>query len=212
VFQTKEERVATFIREAIVSNRFPRGSKLKQAEIAAMTGTSVTPVREALKLLEAEGFVVSSSHRGVTVAADDMNAAEEIVELRIILEGRLVLAALPKLSDPNLQEIERLQLEFEKAVVAGVEARGVNYRFHEAIYAAAEMPQTLRFVRALWARYPFDAINSLPGRLRRVADEHRLLLNGLLMRNSVATIAALTEHIQAGWTELASARAKEPEV
>lgn len=62
--QTKEERVADYLREGIISGRFPRGSKLKQAEIAGMIGTSITPVREAIKLLEAEGFVLGSSHRG----------------------------------------------------------------------------------------------------------------------------------------------------
>ena len=53
MFLTKEDRVADFLREAIVSNRFARGSKLRQADIAALIGTSITPVREALnRLLE----------------------------------------------------------------------------------------------------------------------------------------------------------------
>jgi DNA-binding GntR family transcriptional regulator len=206
MFQTKEDRVADFLREAIVSNRFARGSKLRQADIAALIGTSITPVREALKLLEAEGFVVGTSHRGAIVAPFSMNAGEEIMELRILLEGRLVLAALPNLSDDDVREIERLHDEFQAAMATGAEVRGVNYRFHELIYAAAQLPETLRFVRTLWARYPFELINRLPGRLSRVADEHRRLLNGLVLRSGAASVAALVDHIRLGWAELNAAR------
>ena len=55
--RTKEEQVADFLREGIISGKYPRGSRLKQAEIAEQLGLSITPVREALKLLEAEGYV-----------------------------------------------------------------------------------------------------------------------------------------------------------
>jgi DNA-binding GntR family transcriptional regulator len=206
MFQTKEDRVADFLREAIVSNRFARGSKLRQADIAALIGTSITPVREALKLLEAEGFVVGNSHRGAIVAPFSTNAGEEIMELRILLEGRLVLAALPNLSNDDLREIERLHEEFQAAVAADAEVRGVNYRFHELIYAAAQLPETLRFVRTLWARYPFELINRLPGRLDRVANEHRSLLDGLVLRSGSASVAALVDHIRSGWAELNATR------
>ncbi|KAB2855336.1 MAG: GntR family transcriptional regulator, partial [Bauldia sp.] len=87
--QTKEELVADFLREGIISGRFPRGSKLKQAEIAEMIGMSITPVREAIKLLEAEGFILGSSHRGAVVAPFDIHATEEIVDLRVTLECKL---------------------------------------------------------------------------------------------------------------------------
>jgi DNA-binding GntR family transcriptional regulator len=54
-FRTKEEQVADYLREGIIAGRFPRGARLKQQEIATLLNTSITPVREALKLLEAEG-------------------------------------------------------------------------------------------------------------------------------------------------------------
>jgi DNA-binding transcriptional MocR family regulator len=53
---TKESQVADFLRERIICGFFARGQKLKQAEIAAMLDISITPVREALKMLEAQGF------------------------------------------------------------------------------------------------------------------------------------------------------------
>jgi len=67
-FRPKEEKVADFLRESIISGRFARGERLKQQEIADRLKTSITPVREALKLLEAEGYVTADNYRGATVA------------------------------------------------------------------------------------------------------------------------------------------------
>lgn len=201
--QTKEERVADFLREGIISGRFPRGSKLKQAELAEMIGTSITPVREAIKILEAEGFVLGASHRGAVVAPFDIHATEEIVDLRVTLESKLALGAIAKLTPKNLEELRELQQEFEAAAERGDReaVRGINYRFHELIYMAADLPQTLRFVRILWARYPFDLINKLENRIARASAEHREMLSAIIVRDEAAMLSALRTHIRAGWDE-----------
>ncbi len=201
--QTKEEYVADYLREGIISGQFPRGSKLKQAQIAEMIGTSITPVREAIKLLEAEGFVLGSSHRGAIVAPFDINATEEITDLRVTLECKLALKAVSKLSDRDLDELRALQDQIEAASQSGDRdaVRSINYRFHELIYQAADLPQTLRFVRTLWARYPFDLINKLDSRIDRASQEHREMLSALISRDEAAFLAALRTHIRAGWDE-----------
>lgn len=201
--QTKEERVADFLREGIISGQFPRGSKLKQAQIAEMIGTSITPVREAIKLLEAEGFVLGNSHRGAIVAPFDINATEEITDLRVTLESKLGLKALGRLTNRDLDALRKMQDEFEAASKAGDRdaVRAINYRFHETIYLAADLPQTLRFVRTLWARYPFDLINKLDHRIDRASQEHREMLNALITRDEAALLSSLRTHIRAGWDE-----------
>lgn len=201
--QTKEERVADYLREGIISGRFPRGSKLKQAELAEMIGTSITPVREAIKLLEAEGFVLGSSHRGAVVAPFDINATEEIVDLRLTLESKLALAAIRRLTPETIRELRDLQQQIEAAAAKGDReaVRLINYRFHETIYMAAELPETLRFVRILWARYPFDLINKLENRIERASSEHREMLSAIISRDEAAMLAALRVHIRAGWDE-----------
>lgn len=201
--QTKEERVADYLREGIISGKFPRGSKLKQAEIAEMIGTSITPVREAIKLLEAEGYVLGSSHRGAVVAPFDMHATEEIVDLRVTLECKLALRALGQLTQENIEELRTLQAEIEQATAVGDRdtVRGVNYRFHELLYMAAGLPLTLQFVRTLWARYPFDLINKVENRIDRASDEHREMLGAIITRDESALLAALRTHIRAGWEE-----------
>jgi DNA-binding GntR family transcriptional regulator len=201
--RTKEEFVADFLREGIISGRFARGSKLKQAELAQMIGTSITPVREAIKLLEAEGFVLGDSHRGAIVAPFDMDATEEIVDLRVTLESKLALASLKRLTPQTVQELRDLQQEIEQAAAGGdrEKVRVINYRFHEAIYLAAELPQTLQFVRILWARYPFDLINKLDNRIERASAEHREMLSAIIVRDEAAMLSALRTHIRAGWDE-----------
>lgn len=201
--QTKEERVADYLREGIISGKFPRGSKLKQAEIAEMIGTSITPVREAIKLLEAEGYILGSSHRGAVVAPFDMHATEEIVDLRVTLECKLALRALGQLTQENIEELRTLQAEIEQATAVGDRdtVRGVNYRFHELLYMAAGLPLTLQFVRTLWARYPFDLINKVENRIDRASDEHREMLGAIITRDESALLAALRTHIRAGWEE-----------
>ncbi|WP_319518555.1 GntR family transcriptional regulator [uncultured Martelella sp.] len=201
--QTKEEQVADYLREGIISGKFPRGSKLKQAEIAESIGMSITPVREALKLLAAEGFILGTSHRGATVAPFDINATEEIVDLRVTLESKLALRAMERLTAQQVEELRDLQTQLEAAATRDDKdaVRSINYRFHEVLYSAAGLPQTLRFVRALWARYPFDLINRLENRIDRASKEHREMLGAILSRDEGAMLTALRSHIRAGWDE-----------
>src|SRR6478609_11465686 len=84
-YRTKEEQVADYLRERIISGVYARGSRLKQAEIAEELKLSITPVREALKLLEAEGYISGDSYRGARVVPFDASASGEILNLRLML-------------------------------------------------------------------------------------------------------------------------------
>ena len=202
--RTKEEQVADFLREGIISGAFPRGSRLKQAEIAEQLQLSITPVREALKLLEAEGYVSGDSYRGARVVPFDETASEEVLELRLLLESRLTRATAEKVTAQDITELRALADEFEQAFNRGdrAAARGVNYRFHRRMYNIADMPQTLHFVQILWARYPFDLINAVEGRGPEAAREHDEILNALLQGDASAAMLAMRKHIESGWTVL----------
>lgn len=203
-FRTKEDYVSDFLREGIISGRFARGQRLKQAEIATMLGLSITPVREALKLLEAEGYLTRESHHGVTVAEFDQDTSDDVVALRILLEERLVRAAVARITKPQISELASIQLDFEKAVATGdrTNMRGVNYRFHRHLYNQADLPQTFEFVQILWAKYPFEVINTLGGRAERAVHEHRALLRQVAAGDVEKAIQAMRKHIQEGWREL----------
>jgi DNA-binding GntR family transcriptional regulator len=203
-FRTKEEHVADFLREGIISGRFPRGMRLKQQKIATMLETSITPVREALKLLAAEGYVLGDSYRGATVAPFDLEASTEVLNLRILLETQLVRGAGVKVTGGDISELRVLASEFASAFEAGDNeiARAANYRFHHRMFEIAAMPQTLHFVQILWARYPFDLINRLEGRVSRAAEEHDEVLAALIAGDAAAAMLATRHHIEAGFQEL----------
>ena len=203
-FRTKEEQVADFLREGIISGRFARGARLKQQEIATLLNTSITPVREALKLLEAEGYVAGDSYRGAVVAPFDIEASTETLNLRILLETQLVRGAVERATAADIAELKVMADEFARAFDAGDNeaARAANYRFHHRMFEIARMPQTLHFVQILWARYPFDLINQLKGRVSRAATEHEDLLQAFTAGDLTAAMLATRQHIEAGWTEL----------
>jgi DNA-binding GntR family transcriptional regulator len=203
-FRTKEEQVADYLREGIIAGRFPRGARLKQQEIATLLNTSITPVREALKLLEAEGYVSGDSYRGAVVAPFDIQASTETLNLRILLETQLVRGAVEQATAADIAELKVLAEAFASAFDAGDNeaARAANYRFHHRMFEVARMPQTLHFVQILWARYPFDLINQLKGRVSRAASEHDDLLQAFIARDVAAAMLATRQHIEAGWLEL----------
>lgn len=209
-YRTKEEQVADFLREGIISGRIPRGARLKQQEIATMLNTSITPVREALKLLAAEGYVLGDSYRGATVAPFDIEASSEVLSLRILLETQLVRGAVERVTAADITDLKVLAGEFAEAFEAGdnERARAANYQFHHRMFEVARMPQTLHFVQILWARYPFDLINQVEGRVSRAADEHDDMLAALIAGDTAAAMLATRQHIEAGFQELAESVSK----
>ena len=206
-FKTKEEQVADYLREGIIAGRFARGARLKQQEIATVLGTSITPVREALKLLEAEGYVTGDSYKGAVVAPFDIEASSEVLSLRILLETQLVKGAVERTSAVDIAELKVLAEAFASAFDAGDNetARAANYRFHHRMFEIAALPQTLHFVQILWARYPFDLINRLKGRVSRAASEHDDVLAAFIAGDAGAAMLATRQHIEAGFQELRDA-------
>lgn len=205
--RTKEEQVADYLRENIISGLYPRGSRLKQAELAQELNISITPVREALKMLEAEGYISRDSYKGAQVVPFDTEASGEILQLRLLLEARLVQGAIEKVSSKDIDELRALAREFEEAFASGdrANARGVNYRFHRRLYDIADMPRTLHFVQILWARYPFDLINAASGRGSQAVKEHEDILDAFTARDTSAAMLAMRKHIESGWDVLKTA-------
>ncbi len=203
-YRTKEEQVADYLRENIISGSYPRGSRLKQAEIAEQLGLSITPVREALKMLEAEGYITRDSYKGAQVVPFDTEASGEILQLRLILEARLVQGAIEKVSSEDIKELRTLAKDFETTFASGDRhaARGINYRFHRRLYDIADMPHTLHFVQILWARYPFDLINAATGRGDQAVEEHKEILDAFTARDTSAAMLAMRNHIESGWDVL----------
>ncbi len=202
--RTKEAQVADTLREGIIAGRYPRGSRLKQAEIAAALQTSSTPVREALKILEAEGYVQAASYRGCVVAPFDLRASQEVASLRVQLEVLLVRHAAARITADEVRELQELSRKYAHAVRLQDKtgARALNYRFHWRIYDIADQPQTSHFVQILWAKYPFDLQLQAKGRTQRSVVEHQQVLEALAAGDVAAALLGMRDHIELGWRDL----------
>ena len=111
----RKSRSPIILREGIIAGRIARGARLKQQEIATQLNTSITPVREALKLLEAEGYVTGDSYKGAVVAPFDIAASREVLDLRILLETQLVKGAVAHASAADIAELKELAADFARA-------------------------------------------------------------------------------------------------
>ncbi len=203
-FQTKQDHVAEILRERIIAGIYARGDKLKQADIAAELGVSITPVREALQMLEAEGYVQGLAHKGVLVPELVAERQQEIFDLRLNLEQELTLHAIRNMAKTDLKLIQSIQKQLNEAIQhKDINAvRTENYRFHFKLYELAQRPQTLKFVRVLWAQYPFtrqDKTSSRPDTMRK---EHEHFLDQLAAGNEAGAVQAMLDHIKSGWQQL----------
>lgn len=205
-YRTKQDQVAEILRERIIVGEYERGRKLPQLEIAEELGVSATPVREALRILEAEGYVIGLSHRGVLVPPFNVDQSQELFELRLLLEIKLTRDACRNLEPDTLAKLHDLQNEFADAAIRRDRSgqRRTNYRFHFNLYELAKQPQTLQFVRVLWAKYPFHYLDAIKSRAERVSEEHLSFLDKLDRGDLDGAAHAMEEHIRAGWNEFAS--------
>jgi DNA-binding GntR family transcriptional regulator len=203
-FQTKQDHVAEILRERIIAGIYARGDKLKQADIAAELGVSITPVREALQMLDAEGYVQGLAHKGALVPELVPEREEEIYELRLKLEKDLTLHAIRNMSSADIKQIQSIQKQINDAIKRKDlnAVRTENYRFHFKLYECSQRPQTLKFVRVLWAQYPFTSQDKMASRHERMRMEHEHFLDELVAGNETAAVTAMLDHIKGGWKQL----------
>ncbi|MBB4302922.1 DNA-binding GntR family transcriptional regulator [Rhodobium orientis] len=152
----RKETLGTLVREqlrsAIMAGQFMPGEKLTIRAVAKALDVSLTPAREALFNLVAEGALETQPNGTVCVPEMDENRLIEITKIRINLEGLAAREAAPRLS-PEL--VTKLEDTNEKLIEADeardyTALRTLNWQFHFAIYEAAEMPLLSRMIESCW--------------------------------------------------------------
>src|SRR5512135_2863334 len=157
------DRAYAVLRARITSGEYAAGDRLREEELAGTLGVSRTPVREALRRLGMEGFVVLVPHRGAHVVSWSRGGLEEIFGLRTVLEGyaaRLAArratdeqtAALAELADrmsalaadpPDPEQVEALNVQFHERLVAA----GGSQRLRAALAPLVQAPLVHRVVQ-----------------------------------------------------------------
>ncbi|WP_418959553.1 GntR family transcriptional regulator [Streptomyces tritici] len=134
--------VCTAIRDDIVSGVFERGSRLTEEQLARRYGVSRVPVREALRTLESEGFVVSRRHAGAHVAEPTEQEAADLLDVRSLLEPLAAGRAAQRRTDAHLKVLRGLvRLGQERARRGqGEDLRSLGGWFHETLAQASGSP------------------------------------------------------------------------
>ncbi|MQA97720.1 MAG: FCD domain-containing protein [Streptosporangiales bacterium] len=196
---TKAEAAAQTIRGEIREGRLRPGTRLTLQELAADLDMSYTPVREALRQLQAEGLVEYRPHHGTVVADYSRDRAEDVYLLRGVLEPLASSLAAERASAEDLSEIEARLAELNAALEAGRmrDVPALNARLHKRIYATAGSPLLQEFIDRLWNGVPFQAF-SLTGRFHESAAEHVAIVDALLVQDADRAAEEMRDHIAKG--------------
>lgn len=168
------------IRQGILSGRYRAGTQLRQDALAEDFSVSRIPVREALFQLEAEGFVKIVPQKGAVVSELSRQEINDIFELRILLEPRLLLASAPKLADQDFEWIVARHEAYVEAISSrAVHAYGrMNADLHLSLYHHADMPRTQQIVLALLQtseRYTRIQLSNVEAMHRAMAEHAELI-------------------------------------
>jgi DNA-binding GntR family transcriptional regulator len=158
--RTKSELALDAMRQGILAGDIRPGARLSIIELSELLGMSSTPIREAIRVLEADGLVVYEPHRGVWVRSLTVAEAEELALLRAPMEGLATRLAVPHLDDRDLGRLEGLQEEMVEAarVTDDASMTRANAEWHRHIYAAAGTTFVFRHIMRLWMPYPWTRV------------------------------------------------------
>lgn len=148
------DRVYAHIRDAIVDGRYAPGARLGEVEIAELTRTSRTPVREALRQLEMEGLVEVLPHRGARVYTWTAHDLEEIYDLRMTLEAMAAERATGRIRPAELDRMDELCVLMESATADNPDLdrlAALNDEFHAIVRSAAASARLVSMLGAVIA-------------------------------------------------------------
>lgn len=188
------------LRDAIINQILKPGERLMENELAEEMGVSRTPVREAIRKLESEGYVVMLPRKGAYVAGLSIRDINNLFEIRSTLETLAGELAASRATQEEIEEMERnLVMEachYESSDV--LNTIEVDTRFHELIYKASKnnrLQNMLRDLRDQVQRFRTTTL-AVPGRMKFALDEHRRIVEALAARNVQETKTAIREHIE----------------
>jgi DNA-binding GntR family transcriptional regulator len=192
-------RVAAYLRDAILRGEIRPGERIRQEDVAGRFGSSRLPVREALRMLEAEGLCVHAPNKGARVPLLDRREVEVIYQMRERLEPLALIESLPHLSEEDFLRLQEIQERIEASDDMG-EFLVLDREFHLLTYRGCQIEQLSSMVTRLWntTQHYRRAFMMLTGPSRRwvVNAEHRLLLDALQQRDAVDAERHLVGHIR----------------
>lgn len=189
------------LRREILAGTLNEGERMVEADIAQRLQVSRTPIREALRKLEAEGLVEYLPGRGVTVAKISPDDMDELYAIRGVVEGLCARLAAPRMTRAKIAALrkllQRMSDRFESNDFGAV--RQLHRRFNDLVSQGCPQPR----VRELANRYreytergQLISIQILPGRFFAVLKEHQAIVEALEKRQAGAAENACRHHVK----------------
>jgi DNA-binding GntR family transcriptional regulator len=208
------DEIAFRIQTAILGGEYPPGTHLQQDELCARFGVSRTPIREALRKLQAQNLVDLVPNKGATVRVRTRRELLEVYALRAELEGFASALAAPNAEPVAIAELQSAQDEMSRAMdeleqgrirpedEAAFNARitAANERFHAVIHRLAANSRLTRMLGELQAYFPKDYVwraigDSAEGHVLSIV-EHEQICDALAARDESSARAAMADHIE----------------
>ena len=204
--KTLREQIATSLRESIIRRELPPGQKLTEPELAAKLGISRTPIREAFRQLESEGFLAVIPRRGAVVSTITAKQVEDFYEIKSLLEGFAARVVAEKISDSDVERLKRVNSQ-----LAGLAERGQleaffakNNDFHNYFIKLCGNEKLLEIRDGMVQRFKGFrmATLSLPGRLMESVNQHKSIIRAFEKKDGRLAEAVVVEHALLGGEEL----------
>jgi DNA-binding GntR family transcriptional regulator len=194
------EEVAELLRQRIFQRELAPGAWIDELRLAQEYGISRTPLREAIKVLAAEGLLTMKVRRGAYVTEVSEADLRDVFHLMALLESDAAASAAQRASPAELAELQKLHDSLEKATREREKFFAVNEAFHLKLMQIAGNRWLMQSVADLRKVMKLNRHHSLlkKGRIDESLQEHRTLLAALLARDAKAAHAAMKQHIQNG--------------
>lgn len=197
VLTTKAEWAYEEVRQMILTGELEPGATINQEELAANLKISVTPLREALRRLEGEGFASLNAHRTLTINGLSAQELDDVYALRLLLDPFAVSLATARMSTEQVALVTRLA----KARPRGgpTDLLAANREFHRAVYSASGNSLLTRTLDQLWSsadRYRLALLSRGDSIISRVDAEHLEIAEAVASRDPKAAEALMRRHVE----------------
>ena len=198
--QSLSAAVVERLREKILTGELHEGEQLRQDAIASEFQISRIPVREALSHLAAEGLITIHANRGAVVSALSPDEIMQLFETRAVLECYMLRCAIPNMKEEDFQRAEDILKLYEESLEKDSEVKSWgrwNWSFHSALYAPANRPVMLSFLKTVNLNCDrYTRLHLVFTRdLHRAGQAHRELLDVCRTRDPELASSALWKHI-----------------
>jgi DNA-binding GntR family transcriptional regulator len=192
--------VARYVRNRIFDGSYAAGEYVRLDQLAAELGISVTPVREALFELRAEGLLAQQPHRGFVVLPVTGRDISDVSDVQAHIGGELAARAATNITDDQVRELEAIQAQLEAAYASDDDERAVrlNHDFHRAINVAADSPKLAQLMSQITRYAPESVFPIVAGWPKRSMKDHRRVVAALAKRDAEQARVAMSEHLSAG--------------